>query len=117
VQNVGESGSLIPRTMPETVLLQIELRVLRVRVSPLSAPSTSETGAIVSPIIKRLPGKSDAAVSPRTCDKPNSKLLDTPEKVERAGRRQVELEKLVLASGGIAGPGSLGEPAQEESVA
>jgi len=24
VQNVGESGSLIPRTMPETVLLQIE---------------------------------------------------------------------------------------------
>ena len=44
-------------------------------------------------------------------------LLDTPEKVRRAARRQEELEQLVLASGGIAGPGSLGEPAQEESVA
>ena len=44
-------------------------------------------------------------------------LLDTPEKVERASRRQLELEQLVLASGGIAGPGSLGEPAQEVSVA
>src|SRR5262249_41491814 len=43
-------------------------------------------------------------------------LLDTPEKVGRATRRQEELEQLVLASGGIAGPGSLGEPAQEESV-
>ena len=31
--------------------------------------------------------------------------------------RQEGLELLVLASGGIAGPGSLGEPAQEESVA
>jgi len=29
--------------------------------------------------------------------------------VERAGRRQVALEQLYLASGGIAGPGSLGE--------
>jgi hypothetical protein len=36
-------------------------------------------------------------------------LIDTPEKVERAHRRQAELEALVLASGGIAGPGSLGE--------
>jgi hypothetical protein len=44
-------------------------------------------------------------------------LLDTPEKVERANARQLELEGLVLASGGIAGPGSLGEPAQEVSVA
>ena len=44
-------------------------------------------------------------------------LLDTPEKVERAGRRQQELEQLALASGGISGPGSLGEPAQEVSVA
>ena len=44
-------------------------------------------------------------------------LLDTPEKVRRAAKRQEELEQLVLASGGIAGPGSLGEPAQEESVA
>src|SRR5258707_10658693 len=44
-------------------------------------------------------------------------LLDTPEKVTRAVRRQEELETLALASGGIAGPGSLGEPAQEVSVA
>jgi hypothetical protein len=44
-------------------------------------------------------------------------LLDTPEKVRRAAKRQEELEQLVLASGGIAGPGSLGEPAEEESVA
>ena len=44
-------------------------------------------------------------------------LLDSPEKVERANTRQLELEQLALASGGIAGPGSLGEPAQEESVA
>ena len=44
-------------------------------------------------------------------------LLDTPDKVKRAAKRQEELERLVLASGGIAGPGSLGEPAQEESVA
>ena len=36
-------------------------------------------------------------------------LIDSPEKVERAGRRQMELEKLYMASGGIAGPGSLGE--------
>jgi hypothetical protein len=44
-------------------------------------------------------------------------LLDSPEKVERANTRQLELEQLALASGGIAGPGSLGEPAQEVSVA
>jgi hypothetical protein len=43
-------------------------------------------------------------------------LIDTPEKVKRAGRRQVELERLYLASGGIAGPGSLGEPVQEVGV-
>jgi hypothetical protein len=36
-------------------------------------------------------------------------LVDSPEKVERATRRQAELERLYLASGGIAGPGSLGE--------
>jgi hypothetical protein len=35
-------------------------------------------------------------------------LIDTPEKVERAARRQADLERLYLASGGIAGPGSLG---------
>src|SRR6476646_7098534 len=39
-------------------------------------------------------------------------MLDTPEKVTRAAKRQEELEQLVLASGGIAGPGSLGEPAK-----
>jgi len=36
-------------------------------------------------------------------------LIDSPEKVERAHRRQADLEALVMASGGIAGPGSLGE--------
>jgi hypothetical protein len=40
-------------------------------------------------------------------------LIDTPEKVERAARRQAELETLVLASGGIAGPGSLGADTKE----
>jgi hypothetical protein len=43
-------------------------------------------------------------------------LIDTPEKVERAGRRQVELETLYLASGGISGPGSLGETVEEVGV-
>ncbi|MGQ0824871.1 MAG: hypothetical protein ACT4OX_07585 [Actinomycetota bacterium] len=43
-------------------------------------------------------------------------LLDTPEKVDRAARRQQELEVLYLASGGIAGPGSLGEPTEEVRV-
>ena len=41
-------------------------------------------------------------------------LIDTPEKVERASRRQAELEQLYLASGGIAGPGSLGDSSPEE---
>lgn len=36
-------------------------------------------------------------------------LIDSPENVERASRRQAELERLYLASGGIAGPGSLGD--------
>jgi hypothetical protein len=44
-------------------------------------------------------------------------MLDTPERVTRAMRRQEELEQLVVAAGGIAGPGSLGEPVQKESVA
>ena len=43
-------------------------------------------------------------------------LLDTPDKVERASKRQLELEQLCLASGGIAGPGSLGEPVVEVAV-
>jgi hypothetical protein len=40
-------------------------------------------------------------------------LIDTPEKVARAATRQQELETLYLASGGIAGPGTLGEVQQE----
>ena len=40
-------------------------------------------------------------------------LLDTPAKVERAARRQAALEQLYLASGGIAGPGSLGEDSEQ----
>jgi hypothetical protein len=36
-------------------------------------------------------------------------LIDTPEKAERAARRYQELESLYVASGGIAGPGSLGD--------
>ena len=44
-------------------------------------------------------------------------LIDTPEKVARAARRQEALEALYLASGGIAGPGSLGEPVTEEGAA
>jgi hypothetical protein len=36
-------------------------------------------------------------------------LIQTPEHVERASRRQRELEELMLAAGGITGPGSLGD--------
>jgi hypothetical protein len=36
-------------------------------------------------------------------------LIDTDDKADRAGRRQVALEKLYMASGGIAGAGSLGK--------
>jgi hypothetical protein len=43
-------------------------------------------------------------------------LIDSPEKVERASHRQAALERLYLASGGIAGPGSLGESLAEEVV-
>jgi hypothetical protein len=35
-------------------------------------------------------------------------LLETPEEVERAAAHQVKLEKLMLAAGGVAGPGSIG---------
>ncbi len=35
-------------------------------------------------------------------------LISTPEEVERASNRQRELEQLMLAAGGIAGPGSIG---------
>ncbi len=43
-------------------------------------------------------------------------LIDTPEKAERAACRQAELETLYIASGGIAGPGTLGQQAEEVSV-
>jgi hypothetical protein len=35
-------------------------------------------------------------------------LISTPEEVDRATNRQRELEQLVLAAGGITGPGSIG---------
>ncbi|HVM41803.1 MAG TPA: hypothetical protein VM618_13595 [Acidimicrobiia bacterium] len=35
-------------------------------------------------------------------------LIDTPDDVERAARRQAELETLLVQAGGIAGPGSIG---------
>ncbi|HUF83007.1 MAG TPA: hypothetical protein VMQ81_00280 [Acidimicrobiia bacterium] len=35
-------------------------------------------------------------------------LIQTPEEVERAARRQQELEELILSAGGITGPGTLG---------
>ncbi len=50
-------------------------------------------------------------------------LIETPEELERASRRQQELEAIMLAAGGIAGPGSLGawkqpkEPRYEEATA
>jgi hypothetical protein len=43
-------------------------------------------------------------------------LIDTPAKAERAARRYQELETLYVASGGIAGPGSLGEQSAEVPV-
>jgi hypothetical protein len=43
-------------------------------------------------------------------------LIDSPAKAERAARRYEELEKLYVASGGIAGPGSLGEQSEEVAV-
>ena len=42
-------------------------------------------------------------------------LIQTDEEVERAARRQAELETLLTRAGGIAGPGSLGEPARQNS--
>ncbi len=44
-------------------------------------------------------------------------LLDSPEKVERAIRRQGELERLITAAGGIAGPDSIGtQPDLQEAT-
>jgi len=40
-------------------------------------------------------------------------LIDTPDKLERAARRQADLERLYMASGGLAGPGTLGESSEE----
>lgn len=47
-------------------------------------------------------------------------LIATPEEVERASRRQAELEQMMVRAGGVAGPGSLGsaqEAHNEEVVA
>jgi hypothetical protein len=44
-------------------------------------------------------------------------LIETDEEVERAARRQVELERLVLKAGGIVGPGTLGEVAETAGAA
>jgi hypothetical protein len=43
-------------------------------------------------------------------------LIETPEDVERASRRQAELETLILATGGIAGPGTLGAVSATEGA-
>jgi hypothetical protein len=44
-------------------------------------------------------------------------LIETPEDVGRAARRQQELEGLMVAAGGIAGPGTLGDLAVAEGAA
>src|SRR6476469_825030 len=43
-------------------------------------------------------------------------LIETPDELERATRRQQELEALLLAAGGIAGPGTLGPVAVTEGA-
>jgi hypothetical protein len=43
-------------------------------------------------------------------------LIRTGDEVDRAARRQGELEALITAAGGIAGPGSLGEPTSTNST-
>src|SRR3954451_14579175 len=43
-------------------------------------------------------------------------LIETPEELERATRRQQALEALLLAAGGIAGPGTLGADAVTEGA-
>ena len=37
-------------------------------------------------------------------------MIETPEEVERAMIHQTRLEQIMLAAGGIAGPGSIGDP-------
>jgi hypothetical protein len=44
-------------------------------------------------------------------------LIETPEEVERAAQRQRELEQLLLAAGGIAGPGSIGTSTEADADA
>ena len=43
-------------------------------------------------------------------------LIETPEELERATRRQQELEALILRAGGIAGPGTLGAISETEGA-
>jgi len=43
-------------------------------------------------------------------------LIQTDDEVERAARRQAELERLISRAGGIAGPGSLGQPSTQDST-
>ncbi|HET9541925.1 MAG TPA: hypothetical protein VFP02_02515, partial [Acidimicrobiales bacterium] len=40
-------------------------------------------------------------------------LLETDDEVQRAADRVAHLEKLLLAAGGIAGPGTIGDPYAE----
>jgi hypothetical protein len=44
-------------------------------------------------------------------------LIETPEEVERAAQRQRELEQLMVAAGGIAGPGSIGTSTEADADA
>ena len=43
-------------------------------------------------------------------------LISTPAEVERAARRAAELEAIITAAGGIAGPGTLGTVTDEGVV-
>jgi hypothetical protein len=44
-------------------------------------------------------------------------LIESPEEVERAANRQRELEQLMVAAGGIAGPGSIGASTEADADA
>lgn len=44
-------------------------------------------------------------------------LLETPEEVDRAATHQARLEALLVAAGGVAGPGSIGTQAPKEVTA
>tara|TARA_B100001123_G_scaffold431519_1_gene553099 strand:- start:485 stop:886 length:402 start_codon:yes stop_codon:yes gene_type:complete len=37
-------------------------------------------------------------------------MIETEEEIDRAMNHQLKLEKLMLAAGGVAGPGSIGDP-------